>query len=136
MRKFMSQTHKVLSILIALTVFVQMFLAGLWHSGSVASPDAHVFVGLGLLLTSLLALIASLLARNDSKVSKGAAALFILILLQPIIMEQRRSGIPFISAFHALNAAVIGMVAGTVVRMAQLSAASEEDADLAMAAGD
>ena len=136
MRRFMSQTHKVLSMLIGVTVFGQMFLAGLWHSGSVATPDAHVFVGLGLLLASLVALIASLLARNDSKVSKWTALLFILILLQPIIMEQRRSGIPFISSFHALNAAFIGMVSGMVAKMAQDTSVVEGEADVALAAGD
>lgn len=118
MRSFSSKAHRFLASLIGLTVFVQMFLAGLWHSGSVATPEAHVFTGLGLLLASLLALIFSLVARNDGKVTRATALLFILILLQPILIETRRNGLPFISSFHALNAGVIGMVSGVVVKMA------------------
>jgi hypothetical protein len=133
MRSFSSKAHRFLSMLIGITVFVQMFLAGLWHSGSVATPDAHIFTGLGLLLASLLALIASLVAGNDSKVTRMTALLFILILLQPIIMEARRNGLPFISSFHALNAAIIGMVSGVVVKMAQ-TAPVVEDAVVVMPA--
>ena len=123
MRSFSSKAHRFLSSLIGITVLVQMFLAGLWHSGSVATPDAHVFTGLGLLLAALLALIFALVARSDGKVTRMTALLFILILLQPIIMEARRNGLPFISSFHALNAAFIGMLSGAVVKLAQTAPA-------------
>lgn len=112
-----TRIHKVLAGFIAIGVFVQMFLAGVWHSGIVNSPDAHVFFGLSLLLASLLALIAAAVAKLPKAIIGRTAFLFFLILLQPFLMEARRSGLPLISAFHALNAPFIGIVSGTVMEM-------------------
>ena len=119
MKNNFARIHKGLAIFIALGVFLQMFLAGVWHSGIVNTPDAHVFFGLSLLLASLLALIAAAVAKLPKAVIGRTALLFFLILLQPILIETRRNGLPFISAFHALNAPFIGIVASTVVAMAR-----------------
>jgi xanthine/uracil permease len=132
-----ARIHKGLAFYISLGVFVQMFLAGVWHSGVVNTPDAHVFFGLSLLLASLLALIAAAVAKLPKPVIGRTALLFFLILLQPILMETRRNGLPFISAFHALNAPFIGIVAGTVVAMARGSQAeTSEEGALSVATGD
>lgn len=116
MKKTMTLVHRILLILINIGVLVQMFLAGLWHAGVTATPEAHVFSGLSLLLLSLLALIAALLARLDRSSILITALLFILILAMPILIEQRRSGIPLISAFHPVVAALIGMTSGAALR--------------------
>lgn len=114
MQTVFARIHKVLAIVISLGVFAQMFLAGIWHAGVVSTPDAHVFFGLGLLLASLLALISAAIARLPRAVLLRTALLFGLILLQPILIEFRRSGLPLLSALHTLNAAFVGMTAGMV----------------------
>jgi hypothetical protein len=66
----------------------------------------------------------------------GTALLFFLILLQPILMEARRNGLPFISAFHALNAAIIGVVSGTVSAMDHTPVPESGDMVVSSATGD
>lgn len=117
MKNTMATVHKFLTGFISLGAILQMFLAGIWHAEVVSSPDAHVFFGLGLLLASLLALIAAAVARMPQRLIGMTALLFVLILLQPILIEQRRSGIAFLSAFHTLNAPFIGLVSGAVMRL-------------------
>jgi hypothetical protein len=117
MQNKLNRIHKVLTSFIGIAVFVQFFLAGLWHAEVVSTPEAHILFGLGLLLASLLALLAALAGRMGSRAIRTTGLLFLLILLQPILIEQRRSGIPFLSAFHTLNAAFIGVVSGMLARM-------------------
>lgn len=119
MKSTFALIHKGLAAYIAIGVFVQMFLAGVWHAHIVRSPDAHVFFGLSLLLASLLALIAAAAAGLPKAIIGRTAFLFVLLLLQPLLIEARRNGLPFVSAFHALNAPFIGIVSGTVFGMAR-----------------
>ena len=114
MQKLFPNIHKALTGIISLGVFAQMFFAGLWHAEVFETPEVHVFFGLTLLLCSLIALIAALAGRMGRSIIAPTATLFILILLQPILIEQRRAGIPFISAFHTLNAGIIGMTSGII----------------------
>lgn len=128
MKSKLAVVHKGLAIYIALGTFLQMFLAGVWHSGIVNSPDAHVFFGLSMLLASLLALIAAAVAKLPKALIGRTGLLFFLILLQPFLMEARRNGLPFVSAFHALNAPFIGIVASTVLAMARGVQVAEDGA--------
>ena len=114
MQNLFPKIHKGLTAFISIGVLAQMLFAGLWHSRVFSSPDVHVFFGLGLLLASLIALIAAAAGRMGRKVVGPTAVLFLLILLQPILIEQRRSGLPILSAFHTVNAAFIGMTGGIV----------------------
>lgn len=137
MKKQLVRVHKGLVLFIGIGTWVQMFLAGVWHAGVVATPEAHVFFGLSLLLASLLALIAAAAGRLDRATIGRTGLLFALILLQPILIEQRRAGIPLLSAFHTLNAAFIGMTAGAVVAMARKKeVAEDEETAVAVATGD
>lgn len=117
MNNFLKQAHKGLTLFISIGVFLQMFLAGIWHAEVVSTPEAHVFFGLGLLLASLLALIAAAVAKLPRNVVIRTGILFALILAQPFLIEARRNGLPFLSAFHTLNAAFIGMTSGAVAAM-------------------
>jgi len=135
MNKTFATIHKALTAYISLGVFAQMFFAGIWHAGVVNTPDAHVFFGLSLLLASLLALIAAAVAKMPKAIIGRTALLFFLILLQPILMEGRRNGLPFISAFHALNAPFIGIVGGMVAAMSREAGKNVETA-VSMATGD
>ena len=135
MNKTFATIHKALTAYISLGVFAQMFFAGIWHAGVVNTPDAHVFFGLSLLLASLLALIAAAVAKMPKAIIGRTALLFFLILLQPILMEGRRNGLPFISAFHALNAPFIGIVGGMVAAMSREAGRNVETA-VSMATGD
>ena len=137
MKKQLVRVHKGLVLFIGIGTWVQMFLAGVWHAGVVATPEAHVVFGLSLLLASLLALIAAAAGRLDRATIGRTGLLFALILLQPILIEQRRAGIPLLSAFHTLNAAFIGMTAGAVVAMARKEeVAEDEETAVAVATGD
>ena len=101
------------------------------------TPDAHVFFGLSLLLASLLALIAAAVAKLPKSVIGRTAFLFFLILLQPLLMEARRNGLPIVSAFHALNAPFIGIMASTVMAMSRSNPAkAEEGSTVSVATGD
>jgi hypothetical protein len=137
MKSTFATIHKGLAFYIGLGVFAQMFFAGIWHAGVVDTPDAHVFFGLSLLLAALLALIAAAVARLPKAVIGRTALLFVLILLQPILMEMRRNGLPFLSAFHTLNAPFIGIVSGTVLAMARNAQAEEDEGStVSVATGD
>lgn len=114
MKSATANIHRILTTIISLGVFVQMFLAGLWHAEVVSTPEAHVFFGLGLLLLSLLALIAALVGQMPRRTIGLTALLFVLILAQPILIGQRHEGIALLSAFHTLNAAFVGVVSGLV----------------------
>lgn len=137
MKNIFRLIHKGLALYITLGVFLQMFLAGVWHSGVVATPDAHIFFGLSLLLAALLALIAAAVAKLPRAIITRTGFLFFLILLQPFLMEARRNGLPFVSAFHALNAPFIGIISGMVFEMASHVPAEEShDAVSSPATGD
>ncbi|WP_420641460.1 DUF6220 domain-containing protein [Candidatus Leptofilum sp.] len=133
--KTFALVHKGLTAFISLGVFAQMFFAGIWHAGVVNTPDAHVFFGLALLLASLLALIAAAVAKLPKAVIGRTALLFVLILLQPFLMEARRNGLPWVSAFHALNAPFIGIVSGMVATMSR-ETTSEKETAVSVATGD
>ena len=137
MKNQFARVHKGLALFIGIGTWLQMFLAGIWHAGVVNTPEAHVFFGLTLLLASLLALIAAVVGRLDRATIGRTAVLFVLILLQPILIEQRRAGIPLLSAFHTLNAAFIGMTAGAVVALARKGQpVAEGETAVAVATGD
>lgn len=137
MKTTFARIHKVLVIFIALGTFLQMFLAGAWHAAVLSTPDAHVFFGLGMLLASLLAFIAAAVGKLPKATIGRTGLLFFLILLQPFLMEARRNGLPFVSAFHALNAPFIGMTASMVVALARGSKQEEEAATaVSVATGD
>jgi hypothetical protein len=139
MNNTFTRIHKVLTSIISLAVFVQFFLAGLWHAEVLSTPEAHAYFGIALLLAAFLSLIAALAGRMGARAIRATAVLFILILLQPILIEQRRAGIPFLSAFHTVNAAFIGMVSGVIARMPaadKAPAAAELEAAEPVPAGD
>lgn len=137
MKSVMGGVHRVLTLFISLGVFVQMLLAGIWHAHVVSTPDAHVFFGLSLLLASLLALLAAIFGGMGRRAIGLTGLLFVLILLQPILIEQRRAGLPALSALHTLNAAFIGMVGSVVMRVSRgdVVAQDEVEPDLAGLAG-
>ena len=139
MQTTLARIHKVLATGIGLATWGQLLLAGLWHAEVLSSPSAHVFLGLGILLASLIALICAAAGRMDKRVIKLTAFLFFLILLQPILIQQRHNGIAFISAFHTLNAAFIGMTGGMVMaasRVPDAAATAPSGSSISVVTGD
>ncbi len=120
-----TRIHKGIAQLLGLLVFVQMFLAGIWHAGVVVGPEAHVFTGLAMLILSLVNLILAGVERLPKRVVGMTALFFVLMLLQPILMEFRRNGMPFLSAFHTLNAAILGVTSSIVIKVAGEPAVEE-----------
>jgi hypothetical protein len=96
-------------------------------SRTVSTPDAHVFLGLGLLLASLIVLILAVAGRMGSRVIRMSALLFVLILLQPVFMALRYGDLTFLSSLHTLNAAVIGVTSGVLVKAGQMAAAQVQN---------
>ena len=135
MNRTFATSHKVMTSFIGLGVFAQMFFAGIWHAGVVNTPDAHVFFGLSLLLAALVALIAAAVGKMPKAIIGRTALLFFLFLLQPILIEGRRNGLPFISAFHALNAPFIGIVSSIVAAMSR-EAGKDMETAVSVATGD
>ena len=125
MNKSLGRIHKILAAYISIGTFLQMFLAGIWHAEVVSTPDAHVFFGLSMLLVALIALIIAAVGRFPRAILGRTALLFVLILLQPFLMEARRNGLPLVSALHTLNAPFIGIVGGMV--LAQSGSLQTED---------
>src|SRR5690554_2971270 len=103
MKSGLRSAHKFLTLAIGVGVFVQMFLAGIWHARVVMSPDAHVFFGFGLLLASLLALLAAIFSGMGKRAILMTGLLFVMILLQPVLIGLRHSGLPALSALHPMN---------------------------------
>jgi len=138
MKSVFGSVHRILTAFIAVGVLVQMLLAGIWHAGVVATPDAHVFFGLTLLLASLLALLAAVLGGLGKRAIGLTALLFVLILLQPVLIGMRHGGLPALSALHTLNAAFIGMLGGIVMRVGQAAAVerTEKVGGFGLEAGD
>ena len=138
MQTTLARIHKILVTVIGLGTWGQLFLAGLWHAEVVSTPEAHVFLGLGLLLSSLVALICAAAARMDKRAIKLTAFLFVLILLQPVLIQQRHGGIAFLSAFHTLNAAFIGMTSGALMSTshAGVTETTEAGSPVSVATGD
>lgn len=128
MKSILARVHKFLTLFISLGVLVQMLLAGIWHARVVSTPDAHVFFGLALLLASLLALLAALFGGMGKRAIMMTGLLFVLILLQPILIEQRRAGLPALSALHTLNAAFIGMLSGVVMEVGAKATVTQKEA--------
>lgn len=116
MKSFFGNVHRGLSWLVTGLVLVQFFLAGAWHAEVLASPEVHIMLGLSLVLGGLLLLISAAVGGMGRRLIGLSALLFALLLLQPIIIEQRRLGAPFISAFHAMNGVIIFAIAFALAR--------------------
>jgi hypothetical protein len=111
-----ARIHKGIAQLLGLLIFIQLFLAGLWHAGVTVGPEPHVFLGLGMLLLSLINLILAGVGRLPKRVLGITALFFVLMLLQPILIEFRRNGIPLLSAFHTMNAGILGMTISVLIK--------------------
>lgn len=136
MKSLFSNVHKGLSWLITALVLVQFFLAGAWHAAVTLSPETHIMLGLSLVIGGLLLLISAAAGGTGRRLIGLSALLFVLLLLQPIIIEQRRLGAPFISAFHALNGVIIFTVAFALARARRPQEAAEATTTRAAAATD
>lgn len=107
-------SYRVVTGLISVSVLVQLLLAGLWHARTLDSPESHIMLGYTMLLLSVVSLLIAILGRMGRRTIIANAALFGLILLQPIFIAQRHDGIAALSALHTVNAAFIGMMGGMV----------------------
>lgn len=114
MSPFATRIHPWGARLINIAVFIQLFLAGAHHAGYGPYLEVHIFLGLSLIVIGLLTLLAALGGRLGRRVVLLSLVLFLLLLAQPFIIEQRRAGIPLLSAFHAANAGLIGALSAVV----------------------
>lgn len=103
-RRWASLLYLVLAGLILFGIFLQGFLIGTsMFAGTRWGQEVHAFLGLLLLLLTLLLPLAALLARLPGKVTILSAVLFVLTLIQVTLASLSRSA-PFVAALHPANA--------------------------------
>lgn len=130
MHKVSVTIHRALAMYIGIGVLLQLLFAGLWHAQVFTTPEAHVLFGLSLLLAALIALIVALVGRLGRRVVVPTAILFVLILLQPFLIELRHTDLAYLSALHTVNAGFIGMTSGLVAAASRSAAAQPESSKI------
>jgi len=96
--------YLVLASLILLSIFLQGFLIGAFlFGGATWGKDAHSFMGLALLLLSLLLALVGLLAHVSGRMKAWGFLLFVLMIIQ-FILPSTSGNIPLLAALHPANA--------------------------------
>ena len=103
-RRWALNLYLTLAGLILFGIFLQGFLIGTSiFAGTIWGQNAHGFLGLLLLLLTLLLPLAALLVRGSGKFITLSALLFVLTLIQVALAGFSRS-VPFLAALHPANA--------------------------------
>lgn len=108
-------SHRFLNGAVLLLVPVQFYAAGIGIFGA-GTLQMHTILGWSMLLLSLFSLVSSVVARVGTEGVLQASALFLLIVLQPILVFVPRASFPAVSALHPVNGLAIGIVAWVIHR--------------------
>jgi hypothetical protein len=108
----------VFNHLILVGVPLQFYAAGLAVFGA-SSFRMHSVIGQAMVPLSLLSLIAAILGRRAGARPSLAAALLVLVALQPVLAFAPRASFPAISAVHPVIGLLIGIVAWRVTHSAK-----------------
>lgn len=114
MRPLMARTHRILAWICLIGVALQIYFAGMALFGA-GQWTLHTAFGSTLWLTTPLLLIVALIGRLDRR-TVGLSALFVLLTTIQIILPWLRLSVPFVAAFHPVNAVVL---LGLAYRLAQ-----------------
>ena len=98
-----------LSLLVLIGIIIEFFFAGMgvFHA---ASFQIHQITGVIIMAASLLLLIIAFIG----KVGRGISALlFVLLFLQPLLLQIHQ---PFLQALHVVNALAIAVTAVYLMR--------------------
>jgi hypothetical protein len=108
----MRWTYAVSAWIIFVAVIVQFFLAGMGVFADAHTFQIHAYVGYGLFFVMLIVLLVAFAARLPWRVIALTAVLPALVVLQSILIQVGRSGLPAIAALHPVNGLAIFTLAG------------------------
>lgn len=113
MKSVVSTLHQGLTIVILIGVIVEFFFAGIgiFHA---ASFQIHRITGVLLLAGSVLLFLLALIGRTGRKTIGFSTLLFVLMLIQPLLLQINQ---PFIQALHPVNGLVIMVTCLYLVRV-------------------
>jgi hypothetical protein len=99
--------YLVLASLMLLGIFLQGFLIGaLLFAGATWGRSAHGFVGLALLLLSLVLALVGLAARIPGRMKIQGFLLFVLVIIQ-LALASLDASVPLLAALHPANAMIL-----------------------------
>ncbi|HEX7733578.1 MAG TPA: hypothetical protein VF458_01900 [Ktedonobacteraceae bacterium] len=106
-RRWALNLYLVLAGLVLLGIFLQGFLIGAFlFGGAEWGVAAHSFVGLGLLVASLLLALVGLAAHRSGKMKLWGFLFFALVIVQMALAGIRGSA-PLVAALHPANALLL-----------------------------
>ena len=111
MKRILSTVHQSLSILTLIVVIVEFFFAGMgvFHA---TSFQIHRVTGVLLLVSSALLLLLASVRRTGGKTIGLSALLFVLMFVQPLILQIHQ---PFVKALHPVNGLAILAISAYLV---------------------
>ena len=103
MKKWVFMIHQLMTVLILLGIMIEFYFAGLgiFHAQSF---QLHMVTGEILWGASLALFVISLIGMIGRKLIGFSLLLFVLLFIQPILVQADQS---FIQAFHLINALLI-----------------------------
>ncbi|HLX39664.1 MAG TPA: hypothetical protein VKR42_03990 [Ktedonobacteraceae bacterium] len=120
-RRWAQTLYLALAGLILLGIFLQGFLIGAYlFGGDTWGQKTHGFVGLALLVLSLLLALVGLLAQIPGRMKIWGFLLFVLMLIQ-FFLPSTSGNIPLLAALHPANAMILfGLSLFLIVRIRQV----------------
>ncbi len=106
-RSWAQNLYLGLASLILLGIFLQGFLIGAWlFGGATWGRNGHGFVGLLLLILSLLLALTGLLAQLPTRTKILGFLFFVLVIIQ-VVLASISGNAPLLAALHPANAMVL-----------------------------
>lgn len=120
-RRWAQTLYLVLASLTLLGIFLQGFLIGAFlFGGATWGQNAHGFVGLVLLVLSLLLALVGLMAQIPGRMKIWGFLLFVLMLIQ-FFLPSTSGSVPLLAALHPANAMILfGLSLFLIVRIRQI----------------
>jgi hypothetical protein len=125
-RHWAQNLYLVIASLILLGIFLQGFLIGAFlFGGAVWGQNAHSFMGLVLLVLSLLLALVGLMAQVPGRTKVWGFLFFVLMIIQ-FVLPSTSGSIPLLAALHPANAMVLfGLNLFLLVRIRQVMRAND-----------
>lgn len=124
MKKIVSNSHFIVSILTLSSVVAEFFLAGLGVFGA-TTFSLHKVTGEVIMLASFLLLLLSIIGLLGRKRILFSLLLVILMLIQNVLVHVHN---PYIEAVHPLNGLAVMGISAMLVRTGDLTAKSKSQA--------
>lgn len=106
-RRWAHTLYLVIASLILLGIFLQGFFIGAFlFGGAVWGENVHAFMGLVLLVLSLLLALVGLMAQIPGRMKIWEFVLFVLVIIQMTLTSPGGSA-PLLAALHPANAMIL-----------------------------